>query len=59
MVLAAGESMAAMPYDTRRTMVYCLWSGEEGGLRGSDYWTDTLSDRYYCCIVHSLRIFTV
>ena len=46
MVLAAGESMAAMPYDTRRTMVYCLWSGEEGGLRGSDYWTDTLSDRY-------------
>ena len=46
MVLAAGESMAAMPYDTRRTMVYCLWSGEEGGLRGSDYWTDTLADRY-------------
>jgi len=46
MVLAAGEAMAAMPYDTRRTMVYCLWSGEEGGLRGSDYWTDTLADRY-------------
>ena len=46
MVLAAGESMASMPYDTRRTMVYCLWSGEEGGLRGSDYWTDTLADRY-------------
>ena len=46
MVLAAGESMANMPYDTRRTMVYCLWSGEEGGLRGSDYWTDTLADRY-------------
>ena len=45
MVLAAGESMAGMPYDTRRTMVYCLWSGEEGGLRGSDYWTDTLADR--------------
>ena len=46
MVLAAGEAMANMPYDTRRTMVYCLWSGEEGGLRGSDYWTDTLADRY-------------
>ena len=46
MVLAAGEAMAAMPYDTRRTMVYCLWSGEEGGLRGSDYWTDTLADRH-------------
>ena len=46
MVLAAGEAMAAMPYDTRRTMVYCLWSGEEGGLRGSDYWTDTLAGRY-------------
>ena len=46
MVLAAGESMASMPYDTRRTMVYCLWSGEEGGLRGSDYWTDTLANRY-------------
>ena len=46
MVLAAGETMANMPYDTRRTMVYCLWSGEEGGLRGSDYWTDTLADRY-------------
>ena len=46
MVLAAGEAMAGMPYDTRRTMVYCLWSGEEGGLRGSDYWTDTLADKY-------------
>ena len=46
MVLAAGEAMAGMPYDTRRTMVYCLWSGEEGGLRGSDYWTDTLEDNH-------------
>ena len=27
-------------------MVYCLWSGEEGGLRGSDYWTDTLEDNH-------------
>jgi len=46
MVLAAGEAMANMPYDTRRTMVYCLWSGEEGGLRGSDYWTDTLEENH-------------
>ena len=46
MVLTAGEAMAGMPYDTRRTMVYCLWSGEEGGLRGSDYWTDTLEDNH-------------
>ena len=27
-------------FETRRTMVFCLWSGEEGGKRGSDYWTD-------------------
>jgi len=46
MVLAAGEAMAKMPYDTRRTMVFCLWSGEEGGKRGSDYWTDTLADNH-------------
>jgi len=25
---------------SRRTMVFCLWSGEEGGKRGSDYWTE-------------------
>ena len=46
MVLATAEAMAAMPYDTRRTMVFCLWSGEEGGKRGSDYWTDTLNDNH-------------
>ena len=44
MVLATAEAMADMPYDTRRTMVFCLWSGEEGGKRGSDYWTETLAD---------------
>ena len=44
MVLATAEAMADMPYDTRRTMVFCLWSGEEGGKRGSDYWTETLDD---------------
>ena len=38
MVLTVAEAMA--DYDTRNTMVFCLWSGEEGGKRGSDFWTD-------------------
>ena len=38
MVLTVAEAMA--DYNTRNTMVFCLWSGEEGGKRGSDYWTD-------------------
>ena len=38
MVLTVAEAMAG--YNTRNTMVFCLWSGEEGGKRGSDYWTD-------------------
>ena len=38
MVLTVAEAMAN--YDTRNTIVFCLWSGEEGGKRGSDYWTD-------------------
>jgi len=38
MVLTVAEAMSA--FDTRRTMVFCFWSGEEGGKRGSDYWTD-------------------
>ena len=38
MVLTVAEAMAE--YSTRNTMVFCLWSGEEGGKRGSDYWTD-------------------
>ena len=46
MVLATAEAMADMPYDTRRTMAFCLWSSEEGGKRGSDYWTDTLADNH-------------
>tara|TARA_Y100001970_G_scaffold33558_1_gene41756 strand:+ start:8310 stop:10010 length:1701 start_codon:yes stop_codon:yes gene_type:complete len=43
---SAGTSMvletarALSDFETRRTMVFCLWSGEEGGKRGSDYWTD-------------------
>ena len=51
MVLATAEAMADMPYDTRRTMVFCLWSGEEGGKRGSDYWTETLDDNHPGVIV--------
>ena len=38
MVLTVAEAMAG--YTTRNTMVFCLWSGEEGGKRGSDFWTD-------------------
>ena len=43
---SAGTSMvletarALVEFESRRTMVFCLWSGEEGGKRGSDYWTD-------------------
>jgi len=38
MVLEVARAMANYP--TRNTMVFCLWSGEEGGKRGSDYWTN-------------------
>ncbi|HJM44852.1 MAG TPA: M20/M25/M40 family metallo-hydrolase [Candidatus Poseidoniaceae archaeon] len=38
MVLTAAEALTS--FDTRRTMVFCLWSGEEGGKRGSNYWTE-------------------
>tara|TARA_B100001123_G_scaffold386124_1_gene460207 strand:+ start:1622 stop:3340 length:1719 start_codon:yes stop_codon:yes gene_type:complete len=38
MVLTAAEALTA--FDTRRTMVFCFWSGEEGGKRGSNYWTE-------------------
>ena len=38
MVLTVAEAMA--DHSTRNTMVFCLWSGEEGGKRGSDFWTD-------------------
>lgn len=38
MVLTVAEAMAG--FSTRNTMVFCLWSGEEGGKRGSDFWTD-------------------
>ncbi|RPG72875.1 MAG: M28 family peptidase, partial [Euryarchaeota archaeon TMED192] len=35
MVMETARALA--DFDTRRTMVFCLWSGEEGGKRGSDY----------------------
>ena len=38
MVLTVAEAMAN--FNTRNTMVFCLWSGDEGGKRGSDFWTD-------------------
>ena len=38
MVMTVAEAMSG--YKTRNSMVFCLWSGEEGGKRGSDYWTD-------------------
>jgi len=38
MVLETAEALAEFP--TRRTMVFCFWSGEEGGKRGSSYWAD-------------------
>ena len=38
MVMETARALA--DFETRRTMVFCLWSGEEGGKRGSDYWTE-------------------
>jgi len=38
MVLETARAMSV--FESRRTMVFCLWSGEEGGRRGSDYWTE-------------------
>ena len=38
MVLETARVLAE--FESRRTMVFCLWSGEEGGKRGSDYWTE-------------------
>ena len=38
MVLETARALSE--FESRRTMVFCLWSGEEGGKRGSDYWTD-------------------
>ena len=38
MVLETAHVLAQ--FESRRTMVFCLWSGEEGGTRGSNYWTD-------------------
>ena len=38
MVLETARVLA--DFESRRTMVFCLWSGEEGGKRGSHYWTE-------------------
>ncbi len=38
MVMETAKALS--DYNSRRTMVFCFWSGEEGGKRGSDYWTD-------------------
>jgi len=38
MVLTVAEAMSG--FSTRHTMVFCFWSSEEGGKRGSDYWTE-------------------
>mgnify|MGYP003327786947 FL=1 len=45
MVLETAKVLAE--FESRRTMVFCLWSGEEGGKRGSDYWTE-----YYLSLIH-------
>ena len=38
MVLSVAKAMTQ--FKTRNSIVFCLWSGEEGGKRGSDYWTE-------------------
>ena len=40
MVLTTAAAMSQM--DTRRTMVFCFWSSEELGKRGSTAWTENL-----------------
>jgi hypothetical protein len=40
MVLSVAKAMTQ--FKTRNSIVFCLWSGEEGGKRGSDYWTEYL-----------------
>lgn len=42
MILETAESLSKI--DTRRTMVFCLWSSEEEGLWGSTSWTENISD---------------
>ena len=39
-VMVMETAKALSNFESRRTMVFCLWSGEEGGKRGSDYWTE-------------------
>jgi len=42
MVLTVAEAMSH--FSSRRTMVFCLWSSEEQGARGSDSWTKDVPD---------------
>ena len=42
MILETADSLASI--DTRRTMVFCLWSSEEEGLWGSTSWTQEVAD---------------
>ncbi len=37
MVLTVAKALSG--FETRRSILFCLWSGEEGGKRGSDHWT--------------------
>ncbi len=43
MILETAESLSKV--NTRRTMVFCLWSSEEEGLWGSSSWTQDIADR--------------
>jgi len=42
MILETAESLSKI--ETRRTMVFCLWSSEEEGLWGSSSWTQDVPD---------------
>jgi hypothetical protein len=43
MILETAESLSKI--NTRRTMVFCLWSSEEEGLWGSSSWTQDIAER--------------
>ncbi len=39
-VLATAEAFGRLPQPARRSVLFCLWDGEEEGLWGSKYWID-------------------
>ena len=43
-VMELGRLLAANKVKTKRTIVFALWTGEELGLLGSNYWTSKPSD---------------